>query len=201
MMPPLHRSLWTIVRQLSPLSLMTLSLLNFASLPSGADPAADLPLETEQTTQFYSFPRLVYTGTSRDQANAPWPIYYFTLTFPASEGAALGRVDLVQIEGSPITLVPEQTIAFVGTRRDRGEDIPLTVQTLAEEEQTGIRITFAEAITPDQTITLAVRARSNPYQDGVYQYALVAYPEGNPTDGYTLGIGRLHFYENNYFRL
>ncbi|MEY2979626.1 MAG: DUF2808 domain-containing protein [Prochlorotrichaceae cyanobacterium] len=201
MIPPLHRSLWTIARQLSPFGLMTLSLLNFASLPSGANPASDLPLEAEQTAQFYSVPRLIYTGTNRDQANASWPTYYFTLTFPASEGAALGRVDLVQIEGSPIALVPDQTIAFVGTHRDRGEDIPLTVQTLADEEQTGIRITFPEAITPDQTITLAVRARSNPYQDGVYLYALVAYPEGKPTDGYTLGIGRLHFYENNYFRL
>lgn len=46
--------------------------------------------------QFYSVPRLIYTGTNRDWAQAYRPTYYFTLLFPPSEGAALGAVDLMQ---------------------------------------------------------------------------------------------------------
>lgn len=150
---------------------------------------------------FYSIPRLIYTGTNRDYTHARSATYYFTLTFPPSEGAALGTLDLIQIEGISIPLVPDKTIAFLGTRRDRGAEIPVRVQTLAEGEQRGLRIQFEEAVSPNQTLTLAVRARSNPSQDDISLYALVAYPQGNLSDGYRIGTGRLHFYENTPFRL
>ena len=77
----------------------------------------------------------------------------------------------------------------------------MTVESLRGDGKTGLRLHFNEPVLPGQTLTLAVRARSNPYQDGIYQYALVVYPQENLRDGYTLGIGRLNFYENTRFRL
>ncbi len=178
------------------LGLMILGMLTLASTPGVAAPEPQvIPL-----SQFYSVPRLIYTGTNRDWAQAYRPTYYFTLLFPPSEGAALGAVDLMQIEGLPIVLIPEETIAFRGTRKDPEEPLPATVESLRGDGQTGLRLHFNEPVLPGQTLTLAVRARSNPYQDGIYQYALVAYPQENLRDGYTLGIGRLNFYENTRFR-
>jgi hypothetical protein len=204
------------VSQVIPQSGTIVQSSGFGSSGSNASGLNLAQLDLLDLPQFYSVPRLIYTGTNRDQVRAHRPIYYFTLLFPPSEGAALGTVDLIQIEGLPIPLLPEETIVFGGTRQEPGDRLPVTVTLLSGEaepigtsqsqeshrrkNQRGVRLQFNDPVVPGQTLTLAVRARFNPYQDGIYQYALVAYPQENLRDGYTLGIGRLNFYKQMRFR-
>ena len=160
------------------------------SLPATIDP-------TPRVNQFYSFPRLIYTGTTRDQIRASSPRYYFTLEFPPSVGAALETIVLQQTEGLPIELNPTEVIAFVGQRRHRGVALPLEVLESEPTDPPGLKLRFNPPIAPGQTFTIGVRSVENPFQDGIYLYQLMAYPQGNQTQGYTLGTARFHFYDKD----
>jgi len=150
---------------------------------------------TARANQFYSFPRLIYTGTTQDQVRASSPRYYFTLEFPPSAGAALETIVFQQTEGLPIELDPTEVIAFQGQRRHRGVSLPVEAFDVAPTDPPGLKLRFNPPIAPGQTITIGVRSIQNPFQDGIYLYKLLAYPEGNDTEGYTLGTARFHFYD------
>jgi hypothetical protein len=156
------------------------------------------------TVYFDHPPTLDNATTSRDTAAAAGATYYFTLIMPDDAGEPLKTVAIAQYEGDSITQRVEfdadESFAFVGTPRHRGDEIALSDASYDEDTRT-IQVSFATPVPPATTVTVAVRPDRNPLTEGVYLFGVTAYPDGDLSYGQFLGYGRLQFIRLNDFSL
>lgn len=122
--------------------------------------------------------------------------YYFTLSLPENAGEALGRVTINQRQGfEAIDFKLNNTQAFVGTPRNRGERLTLKAVTQDSKSPT-ILVTFDPPIQPGTTVTIELRPVRNPSFSGVYLFGVTAFPAVENPYGLYLGVGRLQFYDS-----
>jgi len=148
---------------------------------------------------FVQPPSLAYSGTTQNQASASQVTYYFTVQVPDTAGEPLQRLSIAQQDGRTnlrrVRYDLEDTEAFVGTRRDRGEALP--VSATYDDETQVLDVTFDPPVSPGTVVTLAVRPDRNPRADGVYLFGVTASPQGETVREQFLGYGRFHIYRNN----
>ncbi len=146
------------------------------------------------TVSFVQQPRLVESTTTLKDINAWGATYYFTIDLPEKAGEPLQTVTFNQHEGvDNIRFDLDDTRAFVGTRRSRGENITLGAVTRDKKTRT-VTVVFDPPIAPGQTITIGLRPVQNPFSSGVYLFGVKAFPAGTKTAGQFMGYGRLQFY-------
>ncbi len=146
------------------------------------------------TVSFVQQPRLVEATTTIKDINAWGATYYFTINLPQNAGEPLQTVTFNQHEGvDNIRFKLEDTRAFVGTRRDKGENISLGAVTRDKKTRT-VTVVFDPPVTPGKTITVGLRPLQNPFSSGVYLFGVKAFPAGAKTAGQFMGYGRLQFY-------
>ena len=162
---------------------------------------APLPGRTVQladgTIWFERPPSLADASTTRNSAYANRPTYYFTLDVPTDAGEPLGRIAITQRDfttaSGRIRYDLNDSVAFFGTRRDRGDRLPIQAVNF-DPETASVSVTLAEPIAPGNTVTLGLRPYRNPRRSGVYLFGVTAFPAGDQAHGQFLGYGRLHFY-------
>jgi hypothetical protein len=149
------------------------------------------------TVSFEKPPRLVKATTTYNQADISGATYYFTIELPENAGEPLQKVTINQRQGfDDIRFDLDDSRAFEGTPRNKGERLTLAAVTKDDETQT-ISVTFDPPVTPGKTITVGLRPRRNPWTGGVYLFGVTAFPAGEKPYGLYLGVGRLHFYDND----
>jgi hypothetical protein len=145
-------------------------------------------------------PSLVASSTTQNAVAISSVTYYFTISVPENAGEPLQRVTIAQRDGDSVTRRVEydleDTRAFMGTRGDRGEDIPLGEVTFDAETLT-VSVDFAEPIAPGNVVTIRLEPERNPRSGGVYLFGVTAFPTGETPYGQFLGYGRFQFYERN----
>ena len=149
-------------------------------------------------------PLLNNATTTRNTASVSNPTYYFTLTVPENAGESLGQVSIAQNAGDSfmrsVEYDTEETRAFWGTPRDRGEALTLADTSFDPETHT-VTVAFDPPVPPGSIVTIGLEADRNPRQGGVYLFGVTAYPNGESPYGQFLGYGRLQIYErsDNFF--
>jgi hypothetical protein len=145
---------------------------------------------------FVSPPALVSAATTEERVSDSSASYYFTISIPEGAGEPLGRVEIAQRDGSIrsrlVQFEAENSRAFVGSRRDRGDDLPLGETRYDRDSQT-LSITFDPPVSPNTIVTLELQPERNPLRDGIYLFGVTAYPAGADGYGQFLGYGRLQF--------
>lgn len=149
------------------------------------------------TVYFAKPPRLVKAVTTRSETNVWSATYYFTLSLSPDAGVPLERVTITKTEGAgDIRYSPEETIAFEGTHRDKGQQ--LTVGEVAIDKETrSVLVTLNPPVPPGKTVTIGLRPVRNPKNGGIYLFGVTAFPAGEKPYGHFLGYGRLHFYDGS----
>lgn len=145
---------------------------------------------------FVQPPDLVEASTTFNSVNVWGATYYFTIAIPKAASEPLQRVTINQKEGGDnIRYRLDDTRAFEGTRRDRGEKIQLGEVTQDRETRT-VTIDFDPPIPPGRVVTIGLRPRANPMSSGVYLFGVTAFPPGEKVRSQFMGFGRLQFYNN-----
>jgi hypothetical protein len=149
------------------------------------------------TVSFEKSPRLIGATTTYNQTDVWGATYYFTLELPADAGEPLQQITINQRQGfDQIRFDLEDSRAFEGTRRNKGERLNLTEVT--KDAETGaISVTLDPPVAPGTTVTIGLRPVRNPWTGGVYLFGVTAFPAGDKPYGLYLGVGRLHFYDND----
>lgn len=183
-----------------------LGLAVAASLTLGV---GTLPIAAVQAVQlrdgqhYFIRPPLLEDVTTTQNTTLVWqPTYYFTLTVPEDAGENLGRVEIQQRDGSTAARLirySENTIAFEGTPRNRGQEFAVQSTQFDRDTQT-VSVVFDAPVPPGTVVTLGLRPQRNPRMSGVYLFGVTAYPQTEPAAGQFLGYGRLHFYGREYRR-
>lgn len=178
-------------------SILGTTLTGVVILGSGATPAARAVQFADGTVHFVQVPRLVEAVSTRNVARTWGGTFYFTLDHPEGAGEPLQKVVIRQREGfdDDLKYDLEESRAFEGTRRQRGDEIPLGEVTQDRETQTVV-VNFDPPVPPGKTVTLGLRPTRNPYYGGVYLFGVTAFPAGEQAQGQFLGFGRFHFYRN-----
>lgn len=147
-------------------------------------------------------PSLVSAATTERQTSSSSASYFFTLTIPEDAGEPLQQVEIAQRDGSTqsrlVQFDAEDSRAFIGTRRDRGDDLTLGENQFNRDAQT-LSIVFDPPVPPGTTVTLRLQPKRNPRQDGIYLFGVTAYPPGADPYGQFLGYGRLQFDGSDHF--
>jgi hypothetical protein len=147
-------------------------------------------------------PSLLTATTSERRVADSNASYYFTLNVPEDAGEPLQRVEIAQRDGSIrsrlVQFEADNTRAFVGTKRDRGDDLQLGETRYDRDSQT-LTVIFDPPVPPNTTVTLELQPDRNPLRDGIYLFGVTAFPAGTDTYGQFLGYGRLHFDGNTPF--
>jgi hypothetical protein len=143
---------------------------------------------------FNSPPQLMDSATTFNAVSIPAAKYYFTISLPEQAGEPLDRVVFQQQPNpDPINFYPDQSFAFLGDRRDRGTQVAL--ESVDWDRSTGkITVTFAQTISPGETVTIGLKPWKNPDVPGVYQFRVFALPPGDNSQAMDLGVARFQFY-------
>ncbi len=148
-------------------------------------------------TSFNHPPSLIRAAAVQVSRNSP-STYEFTLTVPANAGQSLKAVMISQVENlETVSFDANQSQAFAGKRFAMGSEIPLA--SIGGEQPTNpseITIVFDQPVQPGRTLTVAVKADSNPNYGGVYLFGVTAYPAGENSLGQFIGYGRINFPNN-----
>ncbi len=149
------------------------------------------------TVSFEKPPNLISATTTYNATYVWGATYYFTLELPTNAGEPLRRVTINQRQGvDDIRFDLEDTRAFEGTPRNKGEKLTLKEVTKDADTQT-ISVTFDPPIQPGKTFTIGLRPVRNPWSSGAYIFGVTAFPVGEKPYGLYLGVGRLQFYDND----
>jgi hypothetical protein len=159
------------------------------------------PLRTEAiqladgTVYFEHAPRLLNASTSSSTPFVAGATYYFTVEVPENAGEPLGRLTFTSPNGwtgpQRMQFRTDDTVAFEGTWRDRGEEIPLGEVTIDRETRT-VDVAFDPPVEPGTTVTVGLRPRRNPQSGGIYLFRVVGFPAGEVAHGQRLGTARIH---------
>ncbi|MBD2652464.1 DUF2808 domain-containing protein [Synechocystis sp. FACHB-383] len=143
---------------------------------------------------FSSPPQLMDSATTFNAVSIPAAKYYFTISLPEQAGDPLDRVVFQQQPNpDPINFYPDQSFAFLGDRRHRGAQVAL--ESVEWDRSTGkITVTFAQAISPGEIVTIGLKPWKNPDVPGVYQFRVFALPPGDNSQAMDLGVARFQFY-------
>ncbi|MDJ0552896.1 MAG: DUF2808 domain-containing protein [Microcoleaceae cyanobacterium MO_207.B10] len=157
-----------------------------------------LAIELQDGTVYFAEPpRLVKAVTTRSETYVWSATYYFTLSLSPDAGVPLERVSITKTEGGgKIRYNPDQTIAFEGTHRDKGQKLTVGEVAIAEDADT-VSVTFNPPLAPGQTVTIGLRPVRTPKYGGIYLFGVTAFPAGEKSHGHFLGYGRLHFYDGS----
>ena len=154
---------------------------------------------SDGTVFFERVPRLLNASLTKKSVAVGYVRYYFDLSVPSDAGEPLQRIDIAQREGRVFTQEVdfdlEDSQAFIGRRRDRGEELNISNVSLDEETRT-VSVMFDPPIPPGTDLTVRLRARRNPRRSGVYLFGVTAYPQGEQAHGQFLGFGRFHIFDN-----
>ncbi len=183
---------------------MHLPWLNLTLATSITLSSLSLPLQAVQLSDgrvyFDQPPSLLDSATTRNRTNTSGGTYYFTVSLPDNAGEPLQQVAIAQRnpEGFArrVNFNLNRTFAFTGTRRDRGNPLPIG-STTWDETDSQVIVTFEPPVAPGQTVTIGLRPHRNPQLSGVYLFGITAFPEGELAHGQFLGFGRFHFYESD----
>ena len=183
------------MRYLKPLTIM--ASVAFASLGLGlATQAVQL---ADGTVYFERPPSLLNASATVNRASSPNAKYYFDLDVPSDAGEPLQQVTITQQGGSSfvsqVRFEADETQAFLGTRRRRGEEVAIASSTWDEESQT-VTIIFEPPVAPGNNVTIRLEPERNPRRAGVYLFGVTAYPAGEISHGQFLGYGRFQFITN-----
>jgi hypothetical protein len=169
------------------------SLTGVGGFAAGLSQAIQLQ---DGTVYFAQPPRLVEAVTTLNSINVWGATYYFTVRLPDNAGEPLQKVTIYQQEGGEyVRFDLKGSFAFQGTRPNQGQR--LTIQDVTSDRETqSVSITFAGAVKPGKTVTIALKPIQNPNTAGVYLFGVKAFPTGDKSHGQFLGFGRLHFYSD-----
>lgn len=150
-------------------------------------------------SSFDKSPRLVDMITTQRGVSVWSAKYYVTIDLPSDIGEPLQKVTIQQQKGfQDINYRLNQTFAFLGTHRNRGEEISIQSATI-DEAQNLITVIFDPPVPPGKTVTIGLVPRRNPDYDGIYLFRINAFPVGEKPMGLSLGVGRLTFDRNSFF--
>lgn len=186
-----------LVKIMRVLTRFSTTLVLAASIWGVSTPLTQAVQLPDGTVSFEKSPRLIDATTTYNQTDVWGATYYFTLELPADAGEPLQQVTINQRQGvDRIQFDLEDSLAFEGTRRHKGERLTLTEVT--ENAETGaISVMLDPPLAPGQTVTIGLRPVRNPWTGGVYLFGVTAFPAGEKPYGLYLGVGRLHFYDND----
>lgn len=157
-------------------------------------------VEVRGQTYFTHPPLLVDATTTYNTVAVSYPTYYFTLSIPEDAGEPLGEVVITQQDGETASRLvrydTEETRAFVGTTRDRGEEIAIA-ETQFDRDTQSVAVRFATPIPPGTIVTIGLEPTRNPRLSGVYLFGVTALPAGASPYRQFLGYGRLQFYDRS----
>lgn len=179
------------------------SFRNLVSIPfflvfsSGVIFANPVIAQEINTAYFSKAPRLLGASVTFNGVRVRNAKYYFNIELPKDAGTNLQQIAIAQRQGQEnIKFRLEDTVAYIGTNRDR-ED-PIAIANVTQNESTGeIMVLLENPIPPGTTFTVGLKPRRNPFYDGVYLFGVTAFPQGNNPQSLYLGAGRLHFYRGN----
>jgi hypothetical protein len=193
-----HASAGSRKRRLPQASTVLALALCFGMLGVVSDRVAQAVQLSDGKVYFTRPPEFIEAITYYKNTGALSATYYFTLRVPADAGEPLRRVTLAQTEGvDAIRFILNQTTAYEG----KNDKSLFTLGEVTEDrKQRTVSITFDPPIPPGKLITIAMRPIRNPLTSGVYMFGVTAYPPGEKVHGQFLGYGRLHFYNNGFFR-
>ncbi len=162
-----------------------------------ASPALAVEFPDGRTAFSGDSPRLESVTTTVNDTSARSARYYVTLTLPAGSEEPLQQVAIAQRRGEQaIEFDLADTIAFVGTRAQRGRALAIADLTYDTDRAT-LRLQFVEPIAPGTTFSLGLWPRRNPRWGGVYSFGVTVFPAGDQPQPLYLGSGRLQFYERD----
>ncbi|MGF1515360.1 MAG: DUF2808 domain-containing protein [Elainellaceae cyanobacterium] len=181
------------------------TVLRFASLAivTTLTAAIAAPLQAIQSSDgtvfFDRAPSLIDAfASNRTVASGSRVGYSFDLAIPEDAGEPLQRVAIAQLNGESdardIDYRLEDTQAFLGKHRRRGDELILGDVSFNDDTQT-VTVTFDPPIPPGTDVTIRLRPERNPRREGLYQFGITAFPEGEPAHGQFLGFGRLQFFQ------
>ncbi|MBP0017600.1 MAG: DUF2808 domain-containing protein [Cyanobacteria bacterium SBLK] len=164
----------------------------FVSLPLKSQ---ELPSQELPATFRGRAPRIEEVRTSSSYTSSRRARYYFTIALPEASETPLQKVIIQQRGGQErIRFKLEDTTAFLGTSRDRGET--LNIQSASYDESTlAVTVELAEAIAPGTTLSIRLKPRQNPRWGGVYGFGVTVFPVGASGRELYLGARRISFYE------
>jgi hypothetical protein len=152
------------------------------------------------TVYFERSPRLNTVRTTQNRTAISGATYYFTVTIPEDAGEPLQRIVIAQKDGRTrlrqVRWRVEDAIAFM--EAERRSELAFSQIEVDPDAQT-ISLVFDTPIEPGTTVTVGLRPRRNPRQDGVYLFGVTAFPAGELSHGQFLGFGRLHFYDGEQY--
>ena len=154
------------------------------------------PASPASSTYFAASLRLVEAATTRNERNVRGATYYFTISLPDNAGEPLQQIDLEQRQGVDfVRFHINESKAFVGTRQQRGEELPLDM-VIADRDTRTISVTFDPPVPPGRTVTIGLRPVRNPRRSGVYIFRVKAFPPGEAARSRVVGTARLQFYDS-----
>ncbi len=149
------------------------------------------------TVTFAKPPTLIDAITTFRTVRVRFAKYYFTLLLPQTADEPLQKVQINLRQGADkIDYRLDQTIAAVGTARNRTESIAIA-ETQWDAETETITITLAEPVSPGTTFTIGLKPKRNPDFGGTYLFGVTAFPAGEKSQGIYLGAARLQFDESS----
>lgn len=164
-------------------------MLSLTASPSIAGQLADGTIFFDKSPRFLDF-------YATFQAARVWGAkYYVTIDLPADIGEPLGSVTLQQLPGiQTIDFQLGRTFAFIGTRRDRGQELTIK-STMFDPATNTTTVVFDPPVPPGNPISIGLLPYRNPDFGGIYQFRINAYPAGEKTNGLSLGVGRLTIFD------
>jgi hypothetical protein len=145
------------------------------------------------TVAFAKPPTLIDAITTFRAVRARGAKYYFTLLLPQTADEPLQKITINLRQGTDeIDYRLDETIAAVGTARNRTEEIAIA-ETLFDPETETVTITLAKPISPGTTFTVGLKPKRNPDFGGTYLFGVTAFPAGEKSQGIYLGAARLQF--------
>lgn len=173
--------------------------LNSEASQSNSPLADDSRQPSDRLVSFAQSPRLLDARTTRNVTGVRGAKHYFTLTLPNNAGVSLQSVEIKQHQSTnQIEYNLEDTIAFIGKKRNSGT--ALTIENVSLDESTQrITVTLADSVTPGTTFTIGLFPERNPRSSGSYLFDVTAVPKGKNPLPLNLGVARFQFRENDVF--
>ncbi|BAY22910.1 hypothetical protein NIES2100_26740 [Calothrix sp. NIES-2100] len=157
-----------------------------------------LPISKTYANTNPDFPVALAARTTYNQTNVSTATYYFTIAVPASATKPLQQVTLTQIQGGEnIEFDAQQSSAFLGTSDRGGENLQFAIASNPSQDDT-VTLQFAQPLPPGKTVTIALKPYRNPAYEGFYLFNVKAAPAEQGTEGQSLGVARLQFYQNDF---
>ncbi len=156
-----------------------------------------LPVQAGQLSNgqtFFDHPPLLLEASTTYKEVWVWAAtYYFTIFLPHNAGEPLKQI-VFQQKPSPemIDFYPEKTIAFMGTRDERGKGLNIQ-QSQWNPETNSMTVTFDPPIPPGATITVGLKPLQNPSVAGTYLFGVTVFPEGAIAQSMYLGVAAYIF--------